>query len=237
MATCYIGETSINGEYVQNNITNLMFRLPINCNPGKLEVYKINHKKLIIDNLDPTLNVPIDLGEREMNSEKFFNLNFKLIKLGESIYSTGRALNEDESAFVIFQNLEDSDIVKVMEITPENQYNLSIELTTGNYSVEGFAIHDKPIHIPQEVFCYKTGLFSGKECQSIPEMNLDSWVMGALELKRFEISLYDVYNANTISVSLIDLGIPSNYGDLEKLSNSLTDLGGASEGLKPTFSK
>lgn len=233
LATCYIGQTEMNGEFISRNITQLAFRLPINCDPGTLEVYKFGHKKLVIQNVNPSLENSINLGEYKMNSKKKVELKTKLVNPTQSKFSTGKSFEEKDTGFLILENLEDSEIVEVVEINYENQYNLSVELTTGNYSIKGFVIHNDKVYIPSQEFCYSTGLFSDDECQTIPELNMDSWVRGGLELERFEIKQNDLLQNGIITISLIDFGIPSSYDELNSMSAYMSDIKSASTQFKP----
>lgn len=232
LASCFIAQTEINGKYVQNNITELKFRVPTNCDPGRLEIYKYGYTKLIFDNLDPKINEPINLGEVEMASQKTLDLKVRLVTQGTN-FNTGRTLDDSETAFLIFQNLEDDSLVQVAQITPENQYNLTINLTVGNYSIEGFVIHNESFTIPSQQFCYKKGLFSGSDCQNVPAIDFDSWVRGGIELETFEVTKYNLLNFDIIKVNFVDYGIPRSYDDLAASSNAMADLKNVS--IKPDF--
>lgn len=102
----------------------------------------------------------------------------------------------------------------------------------GNYSIKGFVIYNQMINIPEEKITYKTGLFSS-ETQTIPAINMSSWVKGGIEIDRYEISLNKILSKNIIIVGLIDGGIPSNYNDLNKMSNVLGNL--KNESFNPYF--
>lgn len=236
MATCYMGKTEMNGEFISKNITQLALQLPINCNPGTLEIYKFGHKKIKIENIDPNLENSINLGEHKMYSKKKFELKTKLISpINGRKFSTGNSLDNETSAFLILQNLEDSDIVEVVEINSDNQNNLSIELIPGNYSIQGFVIYNDEVHIPAQEFCYSTGIFSDDECQSIPELNMDSWVRGGLDLERFEISEDKLLQRDIITIPLVDFGIPTSYDELNAMSDYMSDLKGTSGNFEPYF--
>lgn len=235
LATCYVGQTEMNGEFISKNITSLAFRLPINCDPGTLEIYKFGHKKIVIENVNPSLDTEINLGEYNMYSKKKFLLNTKLLNPSNSRFSTGNSFEEKDTGFLILENLEDSDIVEVVEINYENQYNLSLELMPGNYSIKGFVIHNDKVFIPSEEICYETGLFSDKECQSIPELNMDSWVRGGLEVERFEVKLNDLLQSESITISLVDFGIPSSYSELNAMSAYMSDIKSTSTKFEPEF--
>ncbi len=235
LTTCYIGSTRINANNSKGNITQMKFRLPINCDPGTLEISKFGYQKLVFDNLDPKPDEEINLGEYYMSSEKEFDLKVKLLSRTDSKYSLGKALRDHQTGFIIFENKENSDYVQVVEINKENQFNLKIKLIPGNYSVQGFVIYNSSVYIPSKEICYSKGLFSGKECQTIPEINMDSWIMGGLDLENFEITTKQALFNNKIIVPLVNYGIPESYDDLEDLTNTMGDLKNLSVTKQPYF--
>lgn len=232
-----MGETNINGKYKIKNITQLRFRLPLNCNPGTLEVYKQGYKKLVFGNLNPTLEEEINLGEVHMDSKKPFKLHVKKIEANDNRRSNGKSFDTNEYGFLIFSNLEDDSIIEVVEIDKENQYNLTIDLMPGNYSIEGFIIYNKTFIIPEEEICYETGLFSSEECEVIPEIEFKSWVKGGIEIERFETNFPQLFATNHVYVNFIDMGIPENYDELKILSSVMSDLKGISQNKEPYFEK
>lgn len=235
LSSCYIGQTQINGKYRIKNISHLRFKLPINCDPGTLEIYKYGYKKLKFENLNPQVGVPIDLGEVYMDSKKTFKLNVKKIDEEASRRSSGRAIKDGEEGFLIVTNLEDEDLVEVVEFNKENQYNLSLSILPGNYSFEAFLIYRKPFTIPREKFCYKKGLFSGKDCETIPAIDFDSWVNGGLEIARTEVSFAKMMASEEIFVNIIEYGIPSSYDELSAMSETMSNLAQISDGKEPYF--
>lgn len=229
MATCYMGQTAINGEFISRNITQIALQLPINCNPGTLEIYKFGHKKITIENLDPNLEESINLGELKMYSKKKLELKTKLIDpVNERRSSTGSSLDKDTSAFLILENLEDKDVVEVVEITSENQDNLSVELMPGNYSITGFVIYNGNIYIPSEESCQEGGFFSDDICITLPEISMDSWVRGGIDYQGFEIKDDKLLQSDIITIALVDFGIPTSYAELNAMSSYMTDLKGVS---------
>jgi hypothetical protein len=232
LASCYVGQTQINPTFQSKIQSELRLRLPINCDPGKLEIYKFGHKKLVFENINPSLESPISLGEFEMPSRKDFKTNIK-IKPYTSPNSDGRGLNQFEEAFIIFQNLEDNEIMEVLEVTNENQFNTNLSLLPGNYSVEGFLISSREIIIPSERFCYKKGIFGSEDCQDLPSITLESWLTGGIEIDRVEFKKDSILNRNRININFVDLSYPLSYADLEASSNLMADLKFFSSGLKP----
>ncbi|NCC71318.1 hypothetical protein EOM09_07095, partial [bacterium] len=156
LSTCFVGETSINGEFIQNNISQLKFRLPIDCNPGRLEIYKYGHKKLIFNNLNPQIETPIFLGTHQMPSKREISLKINILDINKGKFTEGRILEKEENAFLILENLDDREIVEVVEINYENQNNLSIKLLPGNYSINSFLLYNNNINIPGGEICFKT---------------------------------------------------------------------------------
>jgi len=237
LATCYIGTTSINGKYKSENITTLKFRLPIGCNPGKLEISKWGYDKLIFKNLNPEIETPIKLGKVYMSSEKTFNLSVGLINPKGSKYATLEAIKDNETGFLIFKHLTNSDYVQVVEVNKKNQYNLTINLLPGNYSIEGFLLTEKPFTIPEEKVCYKKGMFGKKDCETIPAIQMDAWMKGSYSLQRYEIPIKYLANYNRITVPIINFGIPHTFEELKSSSNVMKDLKLISKGKTPYFDR
>jgi hypothetical protein len=222
LASCYMGKTKINGDYIQKNNSQLKLRLPINCNPGTLEVYKHGHKKLIIENLNPGLDGEINLGEKIMPSKKTINLTARLLEVGRSKLDPGRVASDNEQGFLIFTNLEDEEIVEVIEFNSDNMEDLTIDLTIGNYSVEGFVMYNKSFTIPEEEICYDK-MFD-EDCHTVPELNFDSWAKGGIEIDRFEVTEPYLLKRDDLVIKVTDFGIPKNYDDLKKMSREMSDV-------------
>lgn len=237
LSKCYMGETQKNGDYISKNISKIGLRVPLNCYPGTLEVYKYGHRKLTIDNIDVGLDGDIHLGEKIMPSKKTVDLNVKKILPQSNKISAGTSIQDNEQGFLIFTNLEDDEIVEVVELNKDSMNNLTIDLTIGNYSLEGFLMYNKSFVIPEEKFCYKKGLFSGEDCEVIPQLDFDSWVVGGIEIPRFEVNEAMLLNRDTLVVSILNLGVPSSYGDLEASSEAMSDLKIASSGKEPYFDR
>ena len=233
ITSCYVTETEINGKYPQRNITELRMRLPINCDPGTLEVYKFGHKKLQFEDLDPRISRSINLGENYMPSKKPMEVEVNVINSQASKFSAGREINSNEEGFIILENLDDSDIVEVIEINSENQYDLTVDLMPGNYSMQGFLLYNNPITIPSEEICYQKGLFGGEECETLPAIDIDSWVRGGIEIEQVEFDIRRVINSNKLVINLIDTGVPVSYDTLSSMSNELNRLGTISTGKEP----
>lgn len=236
IATCFVGSTEINGRYEEEKITELKFRLPLNCGPGSIEVYKYGHKKVNINNIFPDLEREINLGEFEMPSQKDVNLRVRLVGEEDSRFSEGRTVRDNERGFIIFENLEDKDIVQVAEINSEvDENDLFVSLLPGNYSVNGFLTYDDEITIEAQQFCYQKGLFSGQECQEVPEIVLESWLAGGLEYPSFEVTKKELLNAKRLTVNIIEYGIPATYDSLQSSADRMGNLESASLNKEPYF--
>jgi hypothetical protein len=233
ITSCFVqqSEASISSD----DKTQLQFRLPINCDPGTLEVYKYGHKTLLFEDLDPNLESPINLGEHEMPSEKELNVEIKLLDATASRFDTGERMSENQRAFIIFQHVEDEKIIQVMEVNGENQDELSLRLSTGNYSIQSFLIYEDPIVIPEEQICYEKGLFGGTECETLPSFTLDSWVNGGLELEAFEIDTNELLGRDKLVINLISTGLPNSYNSLQEMSDNLGSIDVLSSGREPYF--
>lgn len=237
ISTCFMGQTEINGKYIQRNITELKFRLPINCDPGKLEIYKYGYKKLVFENLNPSLDKPINLGEVYMPSAKTFEVDVNFLGASNSKFATSvRRLSDNETGFLILENKDQDDFTRVIEFDKDNQFDLTVELLPGNYSIQGFVIREKPFTIPAERFCYDKGIiFSDEECIDIPEIEMDAWVRSGIEIENFEVSLKKIVNRNKLTINMIDFGVPGSYSELESLSDVMSNLKATSEGKAPYF--
>lgn len=219
--TCYVGNTQINGDYVNRNLTKLAFRLPINCNPGTLEIAKPGHKKLIFENLNPTLETPIDLGTIEMSSLKTIELVVGM-KEEDSLHEGVKSIPEGLKAFLLFTPKDDEDLTKIVQITSENQNDLTVDLTLGEYDVMGYVFYDEPFEIPKEKKCYDDGLFD-EDCYTIDAINLNSWIIGGIEAD-INVREKDLLTKDRIVVTFVDLGIPGSIDELEAAANALDNL-------------
>jgi len=234
--TCYLGKSELNGEYTNLNVSRLKFRLPIDCYPGTLKISKFGYKTLKFENLDPKEGVDVSLirdqkhvktnGEYYWNMEslKTFKLNVKLVNdfLGNpSSLKSGLNL----TGFLIFENKANEDLIQVVKFNETNQYNLTVKLVSGNYSVTGFVITEKPFIIPSQRIHGET----------IPQINMSSWIYGSLELDNFEITLDDLLYSKEITTNLIQFGVPSSFDDLNALSEKFKNIKSYSEHLKPRF--
>ncbi len=220
-------DTPINGRYPSKNITELEFSLPINCNPGTLEISKFGHKTIRIKNLNPNLDDEINLGEFEMPSSKTLELNVYKNKKdsGTSKFDEGDALTPDETGFLIFESLEEENFVRAIEVNSTNQYYLEIDLMPGNYSVTGFIIDNKNRTIHAETIEYDKNAFipGGKEEVHLPQINLSAWISASLERDTFEIKTKHLLQNEELTVNLIDLGVPKDYDDLEDSSDVVSN--------------
>lgn len=222
ISSCYVGESSI-----VNDSTSLKFRLPINCDPGTLEVYKFGHKKVKIENINPTLNTPINLGTFQMPSSKTLKVKAVMLDSGDSKFAKGMAFDDYDKGFLIFENKDDTEFTRVVEINKDNQYDLTIDLAPGNYTIKGFVTYDKEFTIKEEMTCYDGG------CQTLPEMKMDAWVSAGVEIENFEITTKELLNREKITVNFIKYGVPTSYGMLTSVSEVMGDLKKLSENKKP----
>jgi len=232
ISTCFIGETKINGDMLSNNLTKLRFRLPIDCNPGSLEIYKPGYTRIKIDNLNPTLENQISIDSKEMYSLKEFDLKIKMVQESDSKYSEGRSLYENETGFLILTNLDDEELTQVVEFNRQTQDDLKVKLVPGNYSIEGFVLYNGGISIASKTMCFKKGMFSGESCQEIPGFDAESWMSGSLELKNVKFTFGDIFNNKQVTISILDFPLPSTY---DELSNTVNDVSAASAGKDPIF--
>lgn len=220
LANCFIGQTTINGESRYNNITVLNFRLPINCNPGTLTIEKFGYEKIVIENLDPNFDTPINLGNYNMSSPKKFNLSVDLVNPGISTADHSIPVGNN-SGFIIFENKENPDFVKVVEISRDNQYDLDVELLPGHYNINAFLMTEDKHIIPAET--KGGGGIFGKKVK-LPQINLSAWMYGMLKLDNFEITTKDLLEKNKIYLHIIDFGVPTSYEELEGVSDNLDDV-------------
>ena len=219
-------DTPINGQYPSKNITELEFSLPINCNPGTLRIFKFGHKSIRIEDLDPNLDDEINLGEFEMPSSKTLELNVHKKDSGTSKLVIGQGLRRDETGFLILENLEEENFVRVIEVNYENQYDLEIDLMPGNHSITGIIIDNRNRTIPAKSIKECAGVETplgciGREINvDLPQINLSTWVSASLERDRFEVKTSDLLQYDELTVNLINLGVPTSYDDLEDSSDA-----------------
>ena len=163
-----------------------------------------------------------------MPSKKTMELRVKMVSPGKSKYSVGNGLGGHDKGFLIFTNLEDDEFVDVVDFTKDNMDDLSVDLTIGNYSIEGFVIYDNNITIPSQEYCYPEGMMGSitgsEECSEVPEIVLESWVRGGIEVKSFAVSKKHLLERNVVVLNFVDVGIPSSYEDLEVLGTVMADL-------------
>lgn len=235
ISQCYVGNTKINGESKYNNITRLGFRLPIDCDPGTIEVYKYGHRKVIIDNVNPSLTNELHLGEFFMDSKKPLKLEIIKKKQSGARSSVREIIQETETGFLIFTNLDDENDVSVVEINSTNQFDLELELMPGNFSINGYILDEKEnlINVPSSKVCYKKGLFSGKECVDVPGFTADSWVRSGIDISRFEVKYADLVLSENIIVEFVDFELPKTYDELRSSSEYMGQLEGFSK--KPSL--
>jgi hypothetical protein len=229
ISECHIMQTSLGGdsniaEDLRDTTTELRFRLPINCNPGKLEITKFGHEKIVFDNLNPKVDEGIDLGTVEMSSGKDLNVSVGLRKSGAGSFSSLKSFQEFDSGFMIFENLDDENIIRVINVDSDNQYNTTINLIPGRYKITGLVIYENEINIPSEEICYSTGLFSGDDCEIIPATNLSSWLRGGYTINEFSVSATELLNFNNLDVSFVEYTLPENYDDLKQASEQMSGL-------------
>ena len=225
---CFLGETKINGKYKFENFSHLNFKLPINCNPTTLEIYKFGHKKIKIENLNPQIGKNVDLGNFSLDSTKKLKLEVNLCK-GVLICSSGRSLDKEEQGFIFFNNLENSELTRAVSIDFENQNKIDVELTTGNYSISAFILDSKNVSIPGKEICVPksgvSGVLGEEECHQIPDINLSSWVSGNYEISNFEIKKEDLIGNSEIFLKIKGLKAPTTLEEFENLqSNSKKDV-------------
>lgn len=221
LANCFVTQTKINGKFSDKNLSLLKFRLPINCFPGTLEIYKMGHKKIKIENLNPNLKDSINLGEIYLPSKKQVKIDFELLSPGLNSNAIGRNLKENENMFLVFKNLEDENLVEVLNVDFKNQFDLTVNLTLGNYSIEGFVLYNKTINIPKEKICVKKDLFGGcDKHQTLEPINISSWLLGEIKVD-FEVKLNQLLKYDNLNLKINDLGIPKSYSDLEDYGNNI----------------
>jgi len=89
-----------------------------------------------------------------------------------------------------------------------------------------------PTDIPSEQVCYKKGLFSGKDCQTIPGFKLKSWIIGGIDLNNYEVTAGQLLYNNKLVVPFVNFGVPHNFDELSKMSNAMASI---KNGKKPYF--
>jgi hypothetical protein len=207
VATCYLGRTKI-----VNNATNLSIKLPLDCNPGTLKFSKFGSKTVTIPTIDVGKDYGQDLGKVEIPSGK--TLKFKFGKLGYDLSytpNTQSRLKKEERGIVIFESLEDENLVEFVDVTYDNQDDLSITLVPGLYSVQAFVLVNDEDH---KIRAERRG---GTD---LPEINLTAWMRAQYDLPEFEVTKEDLLSADTLLLVANDYGYPSTYSALEESENT-----------------
>lgn len=219
LETCYVGESEID----ETGKTNLSFKLPLNCDGGSIEISKLGYETITIDNINPSLDNNIELGELKMSSEKEFDVEISIRDPSTTHATSGRSMQDDESGFIIITDNDDSENVKFLEINQNNQYNLNISLRPGNYSIESLITSDEEIVIPEK--CVEvpssglSGLFGGTDCEWIDELTLEAWITAGISYENYEITQEYLLARDKLKISIIDYGRPSTFDDLEEMSS------------------
>lgn len=233
IAQCSLGTTTLD----ENNRTDLSFRLPINCDPGSLTISKINHKTIEIDEVNPSTNNEISLGEVSMPSAKTMDLEIGLRDyedVGNSIIGPGFSTNDQ--GIIIFKHKEEEDFVRVVKFNAQTLSDQSIDLLPGEYSIEGFLIYEDEDHVIQEdEVCYRK--LVEEECETLPQIELPTWIKGAYELGSFRVSTDDLIRNDILELDMINVGVPGTYDELEAISAKLENIAPKSESFKPNFKR
>jgi len=222
IATCYVGNTTEGFNTTKHkyeklywvNKTYFATRLPINCYPGNLTIFKIGYKKVSIGNLNPNLNTPINLGEIQMPSGKTFKAR---VEEGFITGNDASFINPGEYAIVVLESLDDPQFTQVIKQTYQNNtHYYNITLIPGRYRIFGVLIYNKSITIPAKKVCYNAGFFpflKNKKCVSLPTLNLKKWVLGVVQDNK-TFTLTDIKADNTLIIRVPNLGRPTNYNQL-----------------------
>lgn len=223
LTTCYIDSTQINGESHYNNVSQVNVTLPPNCDPGTLTVSKYGYKGIEIEDLNPSQNTPIDLGEFEMPSAKEIDVEIQLHKNFGVAEGDGRRLDRTDSGFIIFEHKEEEDYVQVIQADYENQNNLSVELIPGNYSIEGYVFFEKDDHVLPETTI---------EGEKVEEVDLPAWLRGGIETGR-EITTDELIHRNSVTIRIYEIGVPYTLHELIDMAEDLDKIDEMS--VSPTF--
>lgn len=213
ITTCFVGETSLN----DNGETELSFSLPENCDPGALYISKVGYESILIDDVNPSGD-QIDLGSVRMASTKEVDVDISIV---DEIYDVGIDLGEDEVGFIVFEHKQTESLTRVLEINSENQYDLTIDLAPGNYSVEGFILYEGELRIPSEEICYDASPlnpFDDDECVEIPQINLSSWVRAGIEFDNFYVDENILVTKDEVVIPLRNFGKPTTFEELQESS-------------------
>ena len=160
-----------------------------------------------------------------MPSSKPLKLKITKKDSGTTKFTEGYALKPDETGFLIFENLEEENFVRAIEVNSINQYNLEIDLMPGNYSVTGIIIDNSNRTIPSKRIKECAGVdtpfgCAGREIdETLPQIN--AWISASLERDKFEVKTKDLLKEDNkeLIVNLINLGVPRSYDDLEDSSD------------------
>ena len=216
--TCYLGKTQTNKNTQKTKIN---FQLPPSCFPGTLEITKENHKKIIIENLDPKLNKNTNLGIYDFPSKKKIqitipNLNFQ----------------NKEEAFIIFKNKEDESLIQIAKIDKDTKEVFINIIPNSEYLITGKIITNKAIIIPEEEKCKDKkvlGVKVGETCFKIPKIELDSFIVGNYNYTtKFTVSQIQ---KDKIEIDISKLNSPTNFDEFQSFTNDMNNL----KSTKPRF--
>lgn len=239
LSSCYIGSTKINAHNQKGNFTQLKFRLPINCNPGTLKISKWDYQTLTFKNLDPKLSGQINLGAQYMPSKKTFKLKIGLKDPKASLDINDKSLKDGMSAFIIFENKIDTDFVQVVDVKSKNQYDLNVTLIPGIYKVTSVLMTNKSLHIPSKSLCTKKKIIGGgcSKTTTIPAIDMNTWILGGLQLDNFNVTINDLTKENTLKLTLLSFTKPSTFDELSSTSQEMSKLKDYSKSYHPHFTR
>ena len=237
LATCHVGMTDKD----ENRRTDLGFRLPVNCAPGELRLSKFGHKDAIIEGVNPQEDQEIDLGEVEMPSSREFRMRVDPRDVNDITGQMTMGMRDTEEGFLIFEHQTEDDFIQVVEFDHTNYQNLEIELLPGEYDITGVIINEEEGHkIEEDEFCYEKpgrwGIGSDEDCETIPEVELESWITGQIEYESFEVTSEDLLNPNQqLRTYIVKTSFPRTHSGIERASADLEDSQELYDSLTPEF--
>jgi len=225
LSVCNVGITSINKISSNGSSSEVSLQLPINCEPGTLEISKPGFSTLKINNVNPNSFDEIDLGNLEMPSQKTMKVLLNLLPETGS----GREINDNEKAVVIIEDVNDENNVKTIDVDKFNKNFVTVDLGVGEYKFSGFVMMEEDFTIKGKT------IEADDEEIVIDDINMTSWMSGGVELESVKIKKSDLINNEYVKIFMVDYGIPKTFDEFSASSGIMGKVKDYSQ--KPKFFK
>ncbi len=106
-------------------------------------------------------------------------------------------------------------------LSPE-QPNVTLQLAPGEYTIDAYLLHTKPLEIPEETsaFCLAGGGSTciGKQTMTLPATNFSSWLAGGASLNEsqpWQLPQNILYAHGSYTLYVLEQPLPASWHDLE----------------------